>query len=509
MTLWKTLVHEGVRLPEPYQPLPRNVKLIYDGKPITLTPEEEMPAVFFAKYIGTPYTENPRFIRNFFADWKKFLGKKHTIQEWDLLDFNRIKEHLVSKSVKKQAKTNDDKYKYCMIDGKKEPVTGYVVEPPGLFLGRGKHPLTGRIKKQIRPEDVTLNLSKDAKIPTPNVPGEWGAIVHDRDAMWIASWVEEVSGKRKYAMLARDSSIRGDNDREKFERARTLAGRIGKIRARYTTDLDSRNPVTKQIATAVYLIDTLALRVGNAKGEHKADTVGVSTLRTDHVRITEDCVLTLDFLGKDSIRYLKKFLVTPPICRNIKEFLGVGTGRLFPDIASSDINGYLQALMPDLTAKVFRTMNASVLFQERLYRHRAKLEGLAAAAKGEGKREAREAIQKIMCIYQTANVEVANLCNHRKASKTGTKTVEALEARIRAEKDAGKKRMLKEKLSVKKSLMDVSVGTSKDNYIDPRITVALFKHLGLPLEKVFSPTQIGRVSWAIEEIKDGDGDWKF
>jgi len=507
MTLWKTLVHEGVRLPEPYQPLPRNVRLIYDGKPIALTPEEEMPALFFAKYIGTPYTENPRFIRNFFADWKKIIGKKHAIQEWDLLDFSRIKEHLVSKSVKKQTNTNDDKYKHCMIDGKKEPVTGYVVEPPGLFLGRGKHPLTGRIKKQIRPEDVTLNLSKDAKIPTPNVPGKWGAIVHDRDAMWIASWVEEVSGKRKYAMLARDSSIRGGNDREKFERARTLAGRIGKIRARYTTDLDSRNPVTKQIATAVYLIDTLALRVGNAKGEQKADTVGVSTLRTDHVRITEDCVLTLDFLGKDSIRYLKKFLVTPPICRNIKEFLGGGTDRLFPNISSSDINGYLQALMPDLTAKVFRTMNASVLFQDRLSRHRAKLEGLASVAKGEGKREAREAIQKIMCIYQTANVEVANLCNHRKASKTGTKTVEALEARIRAEKDAGKKRMLKEKLSVKKSLMDVSVGTSKDNYIDPRITVALFKHLGLPLEKVFSPTQIGRFSWAIEEIKDGG--WRF
>ena len=52
-----------------------------------------------------------------------------------------------------------------MIDGRKEKVGNYRVEPPGLFRGRGEHPKMGRIKKRIMPEDITINCGKDAKVP--------------------------------------------------------------------------------------------------------------------------------------------------------------------------------------------------------------------------------------------------------------------------------------------------------------------------------------------------------
>lgn len=40
-----------------------------------------------------------------------------------------------------------------------------MVEPPGLFLGRGDHPKAGELKRRVMPEDVTLNLDEDAPVP--------------------------------------------------------------------------------------------------------------------------------------------------------------------------------------------------------------------------------------------------------------------------------------------------------------------------------------------------------
>ena len=38
------------------------------------------------------------------------------------------------------------------------------------------------------PEDVTINLSKDAKIPEPNMKNhKWGEIIHDQSVIWLAS----------------------------------------------------------------------------------------------------------------------------------------------------------------------------------------------------------------------------------------------------------------------------------------------------------------------------------
>jgi Topoisomerase IB len=44
---WTTLEHNGVVFPPPYEPLPKNVKLKYDGVPVTLHPDAEEVAYFF------------------------------------------------------------------------------------------------------------------------------------------------------------------------------------------------------------------------------------------------------------------------------------------------------------------------------------------------------------------------------------------------------------------------------------------------------------------------------
>jgi DNA topoisomerase I len=65
------------------------------------------------------------------------------------------------------------------------------------------------------------------------------------------------------------------------------------------------------------LIDKLALRVGNEKGEDEADTVGCTSLRVEHITFEPDSKITLDFLGKDSIRYHSTVEVDPLVFKNL------------------------------------------------------------------------------------------------------------------------------------------------------------------------------------------------
>lgn len=44
----------------------------------------------------------------------------------------------------------------------------------------------------------------------------------------------------------------------------------------------------RQLGVATYIIDVLAIRAGNEKGEDKADTVGCCSLRVEHVNLLEN-----------------------------------------------------------------------------------------------------------------------------------------------------------------------------------------------------------------------------
>jgi DNA topoisomerase-1 len=82
----------------------------------------------------------------------------------------------------------------------------------------------------------------------------------------------------------------------------------------------------RQRATAMYLIDKLALRAGNEKGEDEADTVGCCSLRLEHVTLLPKDEenpadrIQLSFLGKDSILYEQVVEVDPQVFKNIKIF---------------------------------------------------------------------------------------------------------------------------------------------------------------------------------------------
>jgi len=218
---------------------------------------------------------------------------------------NRKKIFMEKKAERERLKSF---YGKAIVDGVEVDVANWLVEPPGLFMGRGQHPLRGRWKPRVHPSDVILNLGEDAPVPE----GPWQNIVHDHSSTWLASWIENLTGKRKYVWLHDSSIIRQNYDKEKYDKAKNLEKYITKIQNEVIKRMSSRDVNQKKIATVCYLIFKLAMRVGDEKDPDEADTVGASTLRVEHINFVKDGygknAIEFNFLGKDSVPWQKKKL---------------------------------------------------------------------------------------------------------------------------------------------------------------------------------------------------------
>lgn len=422
---WETLIHNGPLFPPEY--VPHGVPLVYDGEVIKLPPEIEEVASFYARYLESDHVKKPVFNKNFFKDFRNFMKEtKHNdlykkITKFELCDFGRIHSHLVEESEKRKIKTKEEKqkekqlkeeqrlqYGIAIVNGVEQRIGNFTIEPPGLFLGRGSHPKTGMLKRRVTPEMVTINVSK-GHTPKCPVPGHnWGDVICDDHVTWLANWHENIHGRNKYVWLHATSTIKGASDQHKYEVARKLKDKIDGIRKSYTKDLNSDDMLKRQRSTALWLIDNLALRVGGEKGEDEADTVGCCSLRVEHVSFPKDRpqVVCFDFLGKDSMRFQKDVEVPPAIYKNLKNFAAKPKKKdteLFDKLSTTLLNEYLKTFMDGLTAKVFRTYNASFTLQEELRK----------VPNGFDKMSVNDKVY----FYNCANKQVAILCNHQKTVK--------------------------------------------------------------------------------------------
>uniref|UniRef100_A0A3Q0RUT2 DNA topoisomerase I n=1 Tax=Amphilophus citrinellus TaxID=61819 RepID=A0A3Q0RUT2_AMPCI len=549
---WKFLEHKGPVFAPPYEPIPSNVKFYYDGKHMKLSPGAEEVATFFAKMLEHEYTTKDIFRKNFFKDWRKEMTSEERAKITDLkkCDFTEMSEYFKAQSEARKSMSKEDKqkikeenerilqeYGFCIMDNHKERIANFRIEPPGLFRGRGDHPKMGMLKRRIRPEDIIINCSKDSKVPEPPRGTKWKEVRHDNKVTWLVSWTENIQGSIKYIMLNPSSRIKGEKDWQKYETARRLKKCVDHIRAQYRDDWKSKEMRIRQRAVALYFIDKLALRAGNEKEEGEtADTVGCCSLRVEHIKLYpenegQEYVVEFDFLGKDSIRYYNKVPVEKRVFKNLQLFMEnkEPDDDLFDRLNTSILNKHLQELMDGLTAKVFRTYNASITLQQQLKELTTAEDNIPA---------------KILS-YNRANRAVAILCNHQRAPpKTFEKSMQNLQSKIDAKRDqlADAKRELKSAKAdakvrkdekskkaveskkkavqrVEEQLMklevqatdreenkQIALGTSKLNYLDPRISVAWCKKWGIPVEKIYNKTQREKFAWAIDMADD---DYEF
>uniref|UniRef100_H2RMK6 DNA topoisomerase I n=1 Tax=Takifugu rubripes TaxID=31033 RepID=H2RMK6_TAKRU len=541
---WRFLEHKGPVFAPPYEPLPDKVKFYYDGKLMKLAAPAEEVATFFAKMLDHEYTTKDVFRKNFFKDWRKEMTseEKSKITDLNKCNFAGMNEYFkaqsearkqMSKEEKQKIKEDNERilqeYGFCIMDNHKERIGNFRIEPPGLFRGRGDHPKMGMLKRRIRPEDIIINCSKDSKHPKPPPGTKWKEVRHDNKVTWLASWTENIQGSIKYIMLNPSSRIKGEKDWQKYETARRLKKCVDRIRNQYREDWKSKEMRIRQRAVALYFIDKLALRAGNEKEEGEtADTVGCCSLRVEHINLypkldDQEYVVEFDFLGKDSIRYYNRIPVEKRVFKNLQLFLENKQpgDDLFDRLNTSILNKHLQELMDGLTAKVFRTYNASITLQQQLKELSCSDDSVPA---------------KILS-YNRANRAVAILCNHQRAPpKTFEKSMQNLQTKIdekqkqlsaarkqlkaaKAEHKASHDDKSKKAVEVKRKAVQrieeqlmklqvqatdreenkqIALGTSKLNYLDPRISVAWCKKFGIPIEKIYNKTQREKFAWAID-----------
>ncbi|MEX2060803.1 MAG: DNA topoisomerase I, partial [Nitrosopumilaceae archaeon] len=282
---WKTLEHDGILFPPPFES--QGIKIKIKGEKMDLDLLQEEMIYQWAKKKDTPYVQDKIFQKNFVSDFAKTLPAKFKQISYSDIDFSEAykivdKEKDVREGMTKEAKKSlaskrkklrgdmKEKYGKAIMDGKQVEVANYMAEPPGIFIGRGDHPIRGRWKPRVTPKDVTLNLGKDAKVP----PGNWGTIIHNQDFMWLASWMDVLTQKRKYVWLADTAGLKQERDQVKYDKAVKLSKEIEKIKEKMVKNLKSNDPKIRRIATACYLIYRTAMRVGDEKDPDEADTVG-------------------------------------------------------------------------------------------------------------------------------------------------------------------------------------------------------------------------------------------
>jgi DNA topoisomerase-1 len=548
---WKKLQHNGILFPPEYEI--QGIKIKIKGEIINLDLNQEEMVYQWAKKKDTPYAQDKIFQKNFTGDFAKTLDSKFKKISYEDIGFSNAYKIVDKEKDLKEMMTKEDrkalavkrkelreklkiKYGIAIMDGKEVEVGNYMAEPPGIFIGRGEHPLRGKWKPRVTAKDVTLNLGKDAKKPE----GDWGKIIHDNDSMWLASWMDFLTQKRKYVWLADTAGLKQDRDKEKYEKAVKLSNEIDKIKDRIVKDMRSKDPKISKISTACYLIYRTAMRVGDEKDPDEADTVGATTLRKEHIKITANTI-EFDFLGKDSVRWQETVVAEghdKQFHENLKKIIEKKKPKeeIFEDITSRHVNQYYSSIVKGLTAKVFRTYLATTVVKNYLVKHdnikgktaneklyHAKLANLEAAMMCNHKRtipktyeltlqKKRDSIKKLEKEQVWKKTQETLKKVKTKEPKTDTqkkskvKRVKTLNEQIKKQKSKHKERLekLELQLDLSEKTKDYAIGTSLRNYIDPRIFKAWTDEVGAEWDKLYTAALQKKFLW----VKNEDVEWK-
>ena len=548
---WKKLEHNGILFPPDFET--KKIKITIKGENVDLDINQEEMVYQWAKKKDTPYVQDKVFQKNFLADFANTFGSKYKKLELEDVDFkNAFKvvdkekdaKELLTKEEKKAlaAKRKElreemkEKFGKGKMDGNEVEIANYMAEPPGIFIGRGEHPLRGKWKPKVTSKDVTLNLGKEAKVPK----GDWGKIVHDQDSMWMASWTDYLTQKRKYVWLADTAGIKQDRDKAKYDKAKKLAQEIETVKTKIVKDMESKDAKIRRISTVCWLIYRTAMRVGDEKDPDEADTVGATTLRKEHVELTSDAI-KFDFLGKDSVRWQETVTAVgndKQFHANLKELTVKikPTDEIFGNLTSRDVNEYYKTVVNGLTAKVFRTFSASTVVSKYLNEN--------------GDVKTKSAMEKLYHA-KLANLEAAIMCNHKrtipktfeqslqkkrdtlkvaqkstpwKKNEETLKKVESTKTKTDAQEKKRKERITKIKQMIKKSktkqkerveklqlqldltekTRDYNLGTSLRNYIDPRFFKSWTDEVSADWEKLYTSALQKKFLW----VKSENESWK-
>ncbi|MGD0643982.1 MAG: hypothetical protein ABSA75_03660 [Candidatus Bathyarchaeia archaeon] len=438
-------------------------------------------------------------------------GKQPSAEE---IDFTQVANFIAQEKAKKEALAKElkkqqaeerkakrlefkEKYGYAEVDGQKLEIANWTSEPSCLFAGRGDHPQRGKWKDGPNEGDIILNLPPEAPVPQ----GHWKGVVWEPDKMYVAKWEDKLTGKIKYVWFSDTAFLKQNREKEKFQKAETLGKQIKTIEQHILRNLNDKDDSRRKVATVSWLILVPNMRVGDEKDPDEADTVGAITLRAEHIKIDGD-IIHFDFLGKDSVRWIKNVKAPPEVIRNIQNYIQTSKEYLFEGVDSKKVSRFLSEKMPKLTAKVFRTWRCTKTVREELEKSGVVKE---------------DPEYKKAYAAKMANYKVAEVANHkRKIPPTfdqrlakKEENLKALQSQLEVKKAAGKKtesleaRIEKANLDLEltKLTKEYNLGTSLKSYIDPTAYVKWAKKVKFDIEKFYPKTLRNKFSWALQSSK--------
>jgi DNA topoisomerase-1 len=539
----KSLKHNGVYVP-PYEF--KGFKIKIQGQTIPLTTKSEQMAIawirkrqsalsppdkvfmrnFMREFLEQLKAENPalELLKSFPAE---YLARIENCEGSDVskpdaaihkeIDFSEISNFVEQEKQKKQQMTPERKKRLVAerkvkreelkakeavaeVAEQKLEIANWTAEPSCLFAGRGDHPQRGKWKDGPREEDIILNWPADDKGKTlsPLPPGNWKGSVWEPKKMYVAKWEDKLTGKIKYVWFSDSAFMKQNREKEKFKKAENLGKHIGTIKGHILKNLDSQDESRRKIATVSWLILVPNMRVGDEKDPDEADTVGAITLRPEHIKIEGD-IIHFDFLGKDSVRWIKTVKAPTAVIRNIQELMKTSREHLFEGVDSKKVSRFLSEKMPGLTAKVFRTWRCTKTVKEELEKSRV---------------TKHDPIYRKRYVAKMANLKVAEVANHKRQippsfderlAKKETR-LKQLSIALEEKKAAGKKtdtavtRVEKAKLDIEliKRSKEYNLGTSLKSYIDPTVYVKWARKVDFDLEKFYPKTLRKKFSWALQ-----------
>lgn len=222
----------------------------------------------------------------------------------------------------------------------------------------------GKTRKFFDPKGNQVSDTKQlARLNGLAIPPAYEDIWICRDARGHLQMTgRDVAGRKQYRYHEDWSTFRA---KQKYNALPAFGAHLPKLRRRVSRDL-RRSDVDSRFVTAalVRLIDTAALRIGNAAYTDSNNSYGATTLRQKHIKLSETSV-KLDFRAKGGKRVRKviKDRTLNRVLESIDDLPGrdifqyVNANGDVSRIDSSQVNEYLGE---NFTAKTFRTWHGTV-----------------------------------------------------------------------------------------------------------------------------------------------------
>lgn len=251
-------------------------------------------------------------------------------------------------------------------------------------------------------------------------------------------------------------------------------------------------------------------------------------------------IVDFDFIGKDSVPLKRSYEVSEEAYKLLQQIMeGKKQSDKVFDITSNDVNAFIKEVLPEGSAKLFRTAIGTKVATEVLQKQKI---------------PANATVAEKMKFFHEASFEISTLLNHKKnvsknfndqqakatdaiklaqekkveAEKKAkvdlkklSKSIEAAKelykddpeklkdkiAMLSTKRDKIKERLEKatervesaqEKADFKAATKDVALGTALTSYFSPRIVYSWCKKNSVPIDKIYSKTKQEKFKWAAD-----------